>query len=76
MAESPYRQMSEQHIRRQAQYNSPVPVRLVHQPQAAGEQPMYQTLAGLVSPVQGLEQFRQQQALEWQRLGLIHQQQQ
>ena len=32
MAESPYQQMSEQHTRRLHQWDSPVSVRLVHQP--------------------------------------------
>lgn len=62
MAESNFQQMSEQHIKRQEQCNSPEPVALVHQ-------------QALAPQVLGTEQSRHQQALvaiqdlERQRLG-------
>lgn len=78
MAESTYHQMSVQHIHHLAQSNSPEPVALVHQQQAAGEQPTYPPLEDMAQQVQDTEQYRRQQALvtiqalEQQRLGLIH----
>lgn len=73
---SPYRQMSEQHIRLRQQYNSqPYPPRLEHQPQTPGAHNPWAAEANLEAYLQDTEQSRQYQtalvavqALEHQRL--------
>lgn len=78
MAESTYHQMSVQHIRHLAQYNSPVPVRLVHQqqPQSLSHGAQHQLAVGSEAQHLDTVQCHQQQVLERECLGLIPNQQQ